>query len=135
MLGTEVDTGTTSEGLRWRLRAWHGGHEHLTTVIEFTRGDEFVASESFSGWPAHEDRPISSWISAAEGCPSFLVLRARPAVTSVHVTLADGSSRHGRLSEPIQPFAVRFGAIELPRGAAVVRLSAETGAGPLRPGT
>jgi hypothetical protein len=118
----EVLSETYPDGLAWHVLAGYAPPDHLMTMLRCER-DGIVTSEAgFGGAPWVDESPIDEWVGQSTGEPTFVMVRARPDVTSVVAVLTSGRRVPLKLSDVVDQFRLKFGAARIEDGEWLARL-------------
>ena len=88
--------------------------------IRRSKGDR-KATSGFKG-PRTTGLPVRAWIGRADGLPSFVMVRAAPSVRSIVGFDAAGVEHQLAMSQVIEAFGLRFGAVAFPERMPIVRI-------------
>ena len=121
----EVLSGAAAGGLRWEV-VCSGDDEDLYTILRvYSRDERLVAGSGFGGPKLQPGSVISEWRGRTDGLPYFVMARTAPAVTQVVAATDRGTDVVLELSEPVDPFGLRFAAAALPPGHKPAAIRAE----------
>ena len=121
----EVLSGAAAGGLRWEV-VCSGDDEDLYTILRvYSRDERLVAGSGFGGPKLQPGSVISEWRGRTDGLPYFVMARTAPAVTQVVAATDRGTDVVLELSEPVDPFGLRFAAAALPPGHKPATIRAE----------
>lgn len=97
----------------WRVLAGWTEDGHLMTSVFFERDDRVKPVGDFGGPPVWDGDLINFWYGYADDTPTFVVVRARPEVRRIEMTVGAAPSVELALSEVLPDFGVKFAAHRL----------------------
>lgn len=111
----QVVSGHEADGTDWSVTAGPDGteEESFWTFVSRSRPGGRPARSGMGGPKLHDGNLVNVWAGRADGTPPFVMLRAAPEVTRVTVTTSVGHDLQMTMSEVVEEFGLRFGAVAL----------------------
>ena len=123
----EVLRGSRVDGLTWRVLAG-GNVADFQTYVDRHLGNASAMS-GFQGPALYPGELVNSWAGRADGLPEFVMVRTSSTVVAVTAVSVTGRDYPVTLSDVIERFGLRFGAVPVHEGESIVELRVEAASG------